>query len=380
MLLTLCLTHDCNLRCSYCYAGRKFKHGMNRHTAQRAIDLALNETRASSHPKLTLRFFGGEPLMEWDVLTECVDYATRKCRDLKIDLVLGITTNGTLLTKRRIAWLRQHDFHLGLSMDGNAAMHDVLRRFSNGRSSHQRSLKSLKLLQSHHPSFSFEVILVPDPRNVQHLAKSVQWLVDEGVCNITINPNFYIDWPEELRNKWVEQYKAVGDIYVNCYRRGEALRVNVIDGKIKTGISGGYRACDTCSFGEDEIAISPSGNIYPCERLVSDDTDNAVQIGNVFDGFDDDKRQQILSHRKPVNTECIDCNYRSRCMNWCCCINYATSGRTDSVHAIVCHHEQIAIGVADAVAGTLYREANPIFLAKFYPTDLANFDDCPDPL
>ncbi len=365
MLLTLCLTHDCNLRCSYCYAGRKFKHHMNHRTAERAIELGLEESLKHATPKLTVRFFGGEPLLEWETLKWSVDHALLRCSELDVDLRLAVTTNGTLLTDSRVSWLREREFHVGLSLDGNPAMHDTLRRFRNGRSSHGHGLAALRRMHRR-DDVSYEVILVPDPRSIDHLAASVTWLLREGVRNITLNPNFYVAWPDSSRTTWRKHYEDIAKLYVASYQSGEELRVNVFDGKIKTGISGGYGSCSICSFGEGEVAVAPSGNLYPCERMVGDDSTPDMCIGNVFEGFDEEKRGRLLDRRTPTNAECIDCSYRPRCMNWCCCINYATTGETDSVHGLVCFHEQLCIETADTIAETLFAEANPVFLEKFY--------------
>ncbi len=106
--LTLCLTHDCTLRCRYCYAGRKYAHAMSRETAERGMDIGLD-----------LSFFGGEPLLEWDLLQHCCNYLKQQAADQGVRVRFGITTNGTLLTRKRLEWLAEQDFLVGLSVDGS---------------------------------------------------------------------------------------------------------------------------------------------------------------------------------------------------------------------------------------------------------------------
>jgi uncharacterized protein len=199
-----------------------------------------------------------------------------------------------------------------------------------------------------------------------HLAESLEWLIAQDVRNISLNPNFYTPWPKSKLQAWRKACERVGDVYLACYRKAAPVRINFIDGKIKVRVKDGYAPCDKCGFGENEIAIAASGNIYPCERIVSDDTNEELRIGNVFDGFDNEKRRQILSCRGNALPECANCAIKERCMNWCSCINYATTGAINKVDGIVCFHERMTIEIADRVGATLFAESNPSFISKFY--------------
>jgi uncharacterized protein len=197
-------------------------------------------------------------------------------------------------------------------------------------------------------------------------------LLAEDIRSIALNPNFYIDWPESALSAWQEAAERIGDLYIGKYREGTPVRINVIDGKIRVRIKEGYAPCDRCGFGENEIAISASGNLYPCERIVGDDTNEALCLGTVFTGFDAAKRLKLIACRGNTTAECTDCPVRERCMNWCSCINYATTGAINQVDGLVCHHERMVIGVADRVGSTLYSESNPAFMAKFYGVVISN--------
>jgi uncharacterized protein len=369
MDFTLCLTHACNLQCDYCYAGPKSARHMTWEVAKRAIDFGLEHTvkRAPltpGDPKAQLGYFGGEPLLEWPLLQRSAEYTIAEAARLGMKLKKTVTTNMTLLDEAKVKWFRDSGFYLGLSLDGNAAMHDALRRFPDGSGSHAACAEALRFFRG--PAAYAEVIVVVDPRNVAHLADSVEWLIAGDIRNISLNPNFYIDWPEPALEAWRLAYERIADLYLSCYRKGAPVRVNVIDGKIRVRVKDGYAACDKCGFGDNEIAIAPSGNIYPCERIVADDTNEELRLGNVFSGFDAAKRSRIVSCRGNTEPECADCPVKDRCMNWCSCINVATTGAINRVDGIVCFHERMAIPVADRVGAALYAESNPAFLAKFY--------------
>jgi uncharacterized protein len=199
MNVTLCLTHDCNLRCTYCYAGRKQGKRMAWETAKRTIDYAFEHAvgRAAltgRAPEAQLGYFGGEPLLEWDLLKRSSAYADEAAARLGLGLRKTVTTNMTLLDVARIGWLRENAFYVGLSLDGNAAMHDTLRRFPDGSGSHAACIRMLEHFAG--PDACAEVIVVVDPRNVAHLAESVEWLMARDIRSIALNPNFYIAWPD----------------------------------------------------------------------------------------------------------------------------------------------------------------------------------------
>jgi uncharacterized protein len=369
MEFTLCLTHACNLRCAYCYAGRKFPAAMTWAVAERAVDFSLGQTirqaALSGRPPVSqLGFFGGEPLLEWPLLQRATAYAMKESERLGIRLRKTLTTNMTLLDGGKAAWLKSHGFFVGLSLDGNAAMHDTLRRFRNGRGSHAVCRPALDYFRG--PGAPAEVIVVPDPRNIGHLADSVKWLMEQDVRRIALNPNFYTVWPKTALSTWKKALRQIGALYLERYRAGEPVRINVIDGKIRAHLQGGYAPCDRCGFGEKEIAVAPSGNMYPCERVVGDDAGEALRIGDVFKGFDPERRASILARRGNTVEACSECALRERCMNWCCCINQATTGAIDRVDGLVCFHERMTIAEADRVGAVLYAESNPAFLAAFY--------------
>jgi uncharacterized protein len=369
MDFTLCLTHDCNLRCAYCYAGPKTARRMAWKVARQAVEFCLDHTLKRAEligrpPAAQLGYFGGEPLLEWPLLKRSAEYTMDRADRAHITLKKTVTTNMTLLDEGKVAWLRDNHFYLGLSLDGNAAMHDALRRLSGGSGSHAAAAQALRFFRG--PVPNAEVIVVVDPRNVAHLADSVQWLLAEDMRNIALNPNFYIAWPKPALTLWRAACERIADLYIEHYRRSIPVRINIIDGKIRTRIKEGYDPCDRCGFGDNEIAIAPSGNIYPCERIVADDSNAELRIGNVFTGFDAARRDRVVACRGNTVDECADCPVRDRCMNWCSCINYATTGAIDRVDGLVCYHERMVIAVADRVGATLFSERNPAFLAKFY--------------
>lgn len=370
MDLTLCLTHDCNLRCRYCYAGRKRGRTMSWETVEAAVHFGIAEAQAEAHrsgqfPALTLGFFGGEPLLEWDLLQEADEFASEACGREGIALRRTLTTNMTLLDAEKTAWLLERGYWLGLSLDGNAAMHNSLRRYRGGRPSHADCARALALFEGHEDRA--EIVCVIDPAQVRHLADGVRWLAEASRLRIALNPNFSAMWNERSLGEWKRQYARIGDFYLTRYRENRPVRVNVFDGKILTHVQGGYKPCDRCGMGETEAAVAVSGRLYPCARLVGDDDRDDVCLGDVRRGFDAARRLALIARRGNRNLACIACQWRTRCMNWCGCVNYVTSGGDiGMVGPLTCWHEKMAIASADRVAARLWEEKNAAFLARFY--------------
>lgn len=361
MDVSLALTHDCNLACRYCYAGAKRPGAMSWDTATAALAFAFG----FNAPRLQLGFFGGEPLLAWDLLRRCSEHAEALAAERGVDLRKTVTTNATLLTAERVDWLQVHAFYPAISLDGDRAMHERTRPFADGRSSYDACIRGLRLALARFPEI--EVIVVPDPCSVLRLAAGVRHLVEvERVRRISVSPNLYATWDAAAQAGLQRGFEALGDLYLECYRAGRPIALNVIDSKVITRLKDGYACRDRCNFGEREVAVAPSGRLYPCERLIGDDRDLRMCIGDVQHGFDEAKRQQVLARRGNVDAECLTCGYRRRCMNWCCCINYTLTGAIDRTDGMVCFHERSAITVADRVAAALFAEGNAAFLQRFY--------------
>lgn len=365
MAITLCLTHDCNLRCAYCYAGRKSCASMSRETAQAAIDFAVNRQVSARQPLLILGFFGGEPLLEWQTLQEADAYADERCRASGLALQRTITTNMTLLTEDKIDWLVARHYRMGLSLDGTAESHNISRVYADGRGSHADCLRALHLADAH--GANAEIIAVASPANLSHLADSVRFLADQSHFDLAVNPDFTATWSEQACAEFTHQYEAIADFFIERFRIGKPIHVTWLNGKIKTHLYGGYQSCDKCRAGEKELAVAPSGNFYPCPNLVADDAREDIRLGNVHTGFDYAKAAQSLAHCGCTDPVCRDCPIVERCMNWCYCVNYFTSsGKTDHVGSFTCFHEKLAVRLADRVAETLWAERNPDFIRIFY--------------
>ena len=361
MNLALVLNHRCNLRCRYCYTGRKFDRAMPLEVARMAVDFGLAQ---STTGHLTLSFFGGEPLLEIEAMEAVVAYAERRARETSCTLAFSISTNGTLLDARRLTLLRDNAFHIQVSIDGVAAAQDLMRPYEDGRPSHADVAANLKLLVAE--NLLEQIVAVIDPVTAGWLRESFQYLAAFGAREIYFSPNHLGDWSDEACARFEVALRELGEAYLETFRQGQLLRLDPLYGKIVSHLIRGKITPRRCGFGAEEMAVAPSGNIYPCDRMVREDDNLDMRIGHVAHGLDRARCNAIQASRHQVDPECAACDLAPRCMQWCGCAQWETTHGLGRISPLFCWFERSFIAEADRIAGILFAERNPAFLREFY--------------
>ncbi len=341
MKVVLSLTHRCNLSCAYCYSGRAFNKDMSFITAQKIVDFVMNITPAQR--AIELSFFGGEPLLCLALMKDIVSYIREQERDRK-PTRLSITTNGVLLTHSILDFLKEENIDLCMSIDGPAHVHNLNRCYKDGRGSFEEVEKNLK--RAIERLDYVQVNAVYGPETIDYLSESVAFLGELGVPILHLNPNICASWTEDAYPNLRESYMQIADYYIQSYRYGREIAINLIDSKIIVLLKGGYGADDRCGMGETEWGFAPSGNIYPCERFIGEDANSCLCLGNIHTGLDLSKRCALLEHRGNRNEECKTCDLQRYCMNWCGCTNHYMTGHTDLAGPMLCESERAAIQAA----------------------------------
>lgn len=360
--LTLCLTHDCNLRCRYCYGGAKRDRSMPVEVARAAFDLALLRVSRRLH----LVFFGGEPLLRWDDLVAFTALGRESCSARGVSLSASVTTNGTMLTPERARWLLSEQFVVAVSCDGVAAAHDVNRLDARGNPTHARVLDGLR--NALDAGLQPRVVLVLDPANLRFVGESIDELRQLGVRDFVISPNWSADWsPGDVRASLADAYHALAGRSLESYRSGDPLWISPLDAKISAHVKGGIQQGERCDLGRRDLVVAASGNLYPCDRMVGDDAGSPFVIGHVSTGVDAARHASLLDGMRSMPAECLACSIARRCRNTCACANYAMTRLPGQPSDALCLHEQLAIRAADEVAEQLYAESNEAFLRRHYP-------------
>ncbi len=363
MKVAIHLTHDCNMRCSYCYVGKKYEKVMNAKTAEHAVRFVHeNSTR-----RVDISFFGGEPLLEKDLLLHTVDYSDsyRQEKNISIPVRYFVTTNGLLITEDFLKSSKKRKIKVSLSLDGHGKGHDLTRTLPDGSGSFDKISENFPLIQKYYPAL--DILYTFTPANVEFLAEGIEKLYFCGFRIFMIGPNYEEPWNEESLEKMRLEYHKLSKFYYERFELGEYIYINIFDGKIASHTLANCEICSCCDKEDGEIAVAPSGNLFPCLRFVKGDDDPSLVIGNLNDGINKKLRAKIMLESSKEWKECSGCGYRGRCFHYCSAVNYKVTGKFNHPPPVLCRQEQYSITFADEVASQLYRSRNPQFMKRFYP-------------
>lgn len=371
MLVNLHLTHKCNLRCTYCYTGDKTLGDMSPATLRQSFAF-MEQLPADA---IDVVFFGGEPLVRFDLMQEAVALAA----GLDKAYHFKVTTNGTLLDPGRIDWLRAHEVYVSVSVDGPGQANDVNRVFPDGSGSWRLIEPQLAGLLAAMPHSG--VFLVVHPANMERLADSVGHVLDLGFRFVNLALDYSADWTPALFERLSQAYVALAKVYETRTRRGERFYLSVFDGRIQTRVRGQPALSERCSPGVGTLSIAPSGHLYPCVQFVREDRQPQLRIGHVDRGLASGHDRHCSGCDEVPDDTCGACFLKDRCSHWCRCVSYQTTGDAEQVSPVFCAHEQLIFEIADRLAGRMFDRRFPRFVHKHYNDDapfLAALEDLLD--
>jgi uncharacterized protein len=359
--LSLILDHQCNLRCRYCYTGRKLDRAMPLATAKRAVDLGFEHAHDGY---LTVEFFGGEPMLAVDLMAAVADYAVTEAERRGRPVHFSLSTNGTLLDEACLRFLEDFSVHVQVSVDGVAPAQDLARPFPDGAGSFAAVDANVRRLAQR--GLVHQLVAVMTPATVPWLGDSFRYLASLGVPEIYFAPDYSGDWSEVTCARFEEEFHALTDAYAGLFRAGILRRVDPLYGKMASHVVQGRQIPRRCGFGERELAVSPHGRIYPCDRMVREDDRPEFVIGDLATGVDRDRLRAMQEQRRAPDSECADCELGPRCSHWCACAQFETTGTLGRVSPLFCWLERLFVAEADRLASALFAERNPTFLRDLY--------------
>ena len=354
---TLCITLSCDLACSYCYV-RKNPARMSLETAGRALDFLFRQT--PSHERIEIGFFGGEPLLEFQLMKDITALIEAHPAYDPGRVSLTVTTNGTIFNPAIADFLSEHSFKVCVSCDGAPAVQNRFRRTAAGEDT--ASLVERTLRQAVPVLPILLVNAVYHPQTFRSLPDSLEYFSSLGLRRIFLNPDFSASWSQADVDDLAGVYHALGERYIAWYLDGCPHFVSLIDTKIAVLLRGGYHPLERCQMGTGELAITPDGGLYPCERLIGSGQEERYRIGSLERGLELARLAAHCAAGEPQNPECLGCSLRECCMNWCGCSNVFMTGSTNRVGAFLCASERAAIQTALEVFTTLEERLGPVFL------------------
>ena len=324
--LCLHVSHDCNLRCQYCFAstgdfGTGHRMTMDVETAKKAIDFVIQ--RSGSRRNIEVDFFGGEPLMAMDTVKATVDYARSLEEKHGKNFRFTITTNGVLLNEENIAYINREMSNAVLSLDGRPEVNDKMRKTISGTGSYDVILpKFQKLVEGRGDKDYY--LRGTFTRYNRDFSADVMHIADQGFRNVSVDPVVgspdcdYTFREEDLPGILAEYEKLAEQLLhrpdVNFFH----FNVDLSQGPCV------IKRLRGCGAGCEYVAITPEGDIYPCHQFVGNEE---YKLGNLYeDTFNMDLSHRFGELNVYTRPDCQQCWARFYCSGGCSASNLLVNG------------------------------------------------------
>lgn len=347
--LCLHIAHDCNLSCKYCFAGEGQYHGerglMSYEVGKAALDFLIENS--GSRVNLEVDFFGGEPLLNFEVVKQLVSYGRSREEPCNKKFRFTLTTNGVLLNKEIMEFANKEMANVVLSIDGRKEVHDKMRPFPNGAGSYDMVVPKFLEFAKLRGEKSYYVRGTYTHHNLD-FSKDVLHLNDLGFEQISVEPvvapdNMDYAIRKEDLPKLFEEYDNLAREMINRRRNGKGFNFFhfMID------LEGGpcvAKRLSGCGSGTEYLAVTPWGDLYPCHQFTGMEE---FLLGNVYDGI---VRQDICNQFKLCNVyakeECKNCFAKFYCSGGCAANSYHFKGNINDTYEIGCELQRKRVELA----------------------------------
>ena len=297
--IALNVAGGCNLSCDYCYLGREPRSSllMSDETARKAIDLLLAESFGER--TVSVVFFGGEPLLNPDLIARTTDYARLRAEDAGRDVSFHMTTNGTLLTGEVAEMLNTASVRVLVSIDGAAATHDAHRSFPDGSGSYQRIIENIALLPEGMRVGARATVTedsAPLPEIVAHL-KGVGF----GVVHLA--PVSGVPMTGGFADRLVREYEDLARMELAAINSGEAPSAGCFIEPV-LGLELGRQRLAPCGAGARYVSVDHDGQLFLCHRFAGD---SRYRVGDVVSGLDRFEVGRLLDGLGVRSARCSSC-------------------------------------------------------------------------
>ena len=337
--LCLHVAHVCNLNCSYCFASQGKYHGdralMSFEVGKQALDFLI--ANSGSRRNLEVDFFGGEPLMNFDVVKQLVAYARSRETESKKNFRFTLTTNGMLIDDDVIEFANREMSNVVLSLDGRKEVHDRYRVDYAGHGSWERIVPKFQKLVQARGGKNYYMRGTFTHANPDFL-KDIEEMLNLGFTELSMEP--VVCAPEDPSALTaedlpivLEQYEKLAQLMLQRHREGKPFTFYhyMID------LKGGpciYKRVSGCGSGTEYMAVTPWGDLYPCHQFVGEEK---FKLGNVWDGVTNTEIQnEFASCNVYTRPECADCWAKLYCSGGCAANAYHATGSITGVYQYGC--------------------------------------------
>lgn len=345
LIKALCLhvAHDCNLKCTYCFAAQGDFDGekilMPLEIGKKAIDFIVEQSK--NRENLEIDFFGGEPLMNLDVVKELVIYGNEKAEKHHKKFKYTMTTNGVLLNEETREYLNNTMDNIVLSLDGRKEVNDHMRQTVNDQGSFDVIINNIKAMAKMRGDRDHYVRGTYTHHNLD-FSKDVQFLAEEGFKSISVEPvvaeasHDYALTEADLP-VIMNEYDALALAYLK--RHEDGLHYNFFH--FNVDLDHGpcvYKRLSGCGAGKDYVAVTPEGDIYPCHQFVGNE---AFKMGDVNQGIINGEIKKTFDAGNLLEKEeCKTCWVKYFCGGGCHANAYNFNGTIMKPHFVSCEIER----------------------------------------
>lgn len=341
VIKALCLhvAHTCNLTCSYCFASQGKYHGdravMSFETGKRALDFLIENS--GTRRNLEVDFFGGEPLMNFDVVKQLTAYARSIEKEHNKNFRFTLTTNGMLIDDDVIDFCNREMSNVVLSLDGRKEIHDRYRVDYAGNGSWERIVPKFQKLVKARGDKGYYMRGTFTHANPDFLA-DIEKMLELGFTELSMEPVVCAPGdPEGLTESDLEivkdQYEKLAELMLERDKEGKPFTFYhyMID------LKGGpciYKRISGCGSGTEYMAVTPWGDLYPCHQFVGEED---FKLGDIWNGVNNDKIQQEFAECNVyAREECRDCWAKLYCSGGCAANAYHSTGSVKGVYKNGC--------------------------------------------
>lgn len=321
VIKAMCLhvAHDCNMNCAYCFGDKGAFEGirclLSLETGKKAIDFLL--THSGSRRNLEIDFFGGEPLMNFDVVKELVKYGRETEGQYGKNIRFTITTNGILLDDDKIKYINENMDNVILSIDGRPEVNDRMRKTVNGKGTYDIITKNYKNFVSKREGTYY--VRGTFTRYNLDFAQDVKHLLDLGFSNVSVEPVVTDSkYDYALRDEDIDtilyEYDRLSDMYIRNAKEGKPFDFFHFNVDLNQGPCVLKRIFG-CGAGTEYVAVSPEGDIYPCHQFVGN---TAYRLGNLDDEKFENRLYDTFNKAHIYNkSDCVECWAKFYCSGGC---------------------------------------------------------------
>ena len=354
--MCLHIAHDCNLACKYCFAEEGEYHGrralMSLEVGKKALDFLIENS--GNRRNLEVDFFGGEPLMNFDVVKELVAYGRSKEKEYNKNFRFTLTTNGVLLNDEIAEFLNKEMANVVLSLDGRQEVNDKMRPFRNGKGSYELIVPKFQKLADSRNQTNYYVRGTFTRDNLD-FSQDVIHFADLGFKQMSIEPvvgaddDFYSIREEDLP-KIMEEYDKLAVEYIKREKEGRGFNFFHFMIDLEQGPCVAKRLSG-CGSGTEYLAVTPWGDLYPCHQFVGQEE---FLLGNVFDGI---TKPDICDKFKLCNVyakeKCNNCFAKFYCSGGCAANSYKFHGSITDAYDIGCEMQRKRVECAIMIKAAL---------------------------